>query len=62
LKEWADVPLFWKELYFNDDNARVAYDYLSQGFKKGERVKYGIKGSLLVSFYLKDLRNTLGTL
>ncbi len=62
LKEWEDVPVSWKELFYNEENALVAYKYLLAGFKYGQKEKYSVKGLLLITFYLKNLRNSLSTL
>jgi len=62
LKQWEDVPVSWKELFYNEENALVAYKYLMDGFKYGQKEKYSVSGLLLITFYLKNLRNSLSTL
>lgn len=62
LKRWEDVPVSWKELFYNEKNALVAYKYLMDGFKYGQKEKYSVSGLLLITFYLKNLRNALSTL
>ena len=59
LKEWADVPDSWKDLFYNEQNALVAYQYLFDGFKNGTKEEYHVTGLLLITFYLKNLRNSL---
>ena len=59
LKEWEDVPVSWRELFYNEENALIAYKYLQDGFKYGQQEKYSVKGLLLITFYLKNLRNSL---
>jgi hypothetical protein len=61
LKAWADVPDSWKELFYNEKNALVAYQYLFDGFKYGSKEEYHVRGLLLITFYLKNLRNSLAT-
>ncbi|QQT53635.1 hypothetical protein I6I98_26010 [Sphingobacterium multivorum] len=61
LKAWADVPDSWKELFYNEKNALVAYQYLFDGFKYGSKEEYRVRGLLLITFYLKNLRNSLAT-
>lgn len=61
LKAWADVPDSWKELFYNEQNALVAYQYLFDGFKYGSKEEYHVRGLLLITFYLKNLRNSLAT-
>lgn len=62
LKEWGDVPVSWKELFYNEENALLAYKFLLNGFKYGQQEQYSVKGLLLITFYLKNLRNSLVTL
>ena len=59
LKEWDDVPNAWKELFYNKENAAVAYKYLLDGFKGGQKEKYHVTGLLLITFHLKNLRTSL---
>ncbi|WP_286775182.1 MULTISPECIES: hypothetical protein [Sphingobacterium] len=59
LKAWADVPDSWKELFYNEKEALVAYHYLFDGFKYGSKEEYHVRGLLLITFYLKNLRNSL---
>lgn len=59
LKPWEEVPLSWKELFYDDENALIAYDYLLEGFKHGQKEKYQVTGLLLITFYLKNLRASL---
>ncbi|WON96641.1 hypothetical protein ACLCDV_24165 [Sphingobacterium sp. Lzh-3] len=61
LKKWEDVPESWKELFYNEQNALVAYQYLFDGFKYGSKEEYHVTGLLLITFYLKNLRNSLAT-
>lgn len=61
LKKWEDVPESWKELFYNEQNALVAYQYLFDGFKYGSKEEYHVRGLLLITFYLKNLRNSLAT-
>ncbi|WP_312186496.1 hypothetical protein [Sphingobacterium sp.] len=62
LKDWEDVPASWKELFYDEKNAAVAYKYLLDGFKNGSKEKYHVTGLLLITFYLKNLRNSLATI
>lgn len=61
LKKWEDVPESWKALFYNEQNALVAYQYLFDGFKYGSKEEYHVTGLLLITFYLKNLRNSLAT-
>jgi len=59
LKAWTDVPESWKELFYNEQDALIAYRYLFDGFKYASKEEYHVTGLLLITFYLKNLRNSL---